>query len=108
MGTKRRPENKDSVLSMSTLNKLLFNIKNDPYETHNLYNERPDVVKRLFVRIQEHCRKREKFTPVVESESADPALHGGLLLPWLKDGDDLEWHGTEEDKERFLKYNVKV
>ena len=102
------PEAKDIILHMSTKRKYLFNLKDDPYERENLYKERPGMVTILFTRLREHCRNHERYTPVVERESADPALNGGVLVPWLKDGDELEWHGTEEDRERFLKFNIEV
>ena len=87
---------------------ILNNLKEDPYEIKNLCKRRPDIVNTMRERIRVHCRNREAFTPVVEREHANPKYHKGLILPWLEDGDGLEWNGTDTDRDAFLSLYVEV
>lgn len=61
----------------------LFNITADPYERHDLSEERPEVVRLLMGRIAEYNRTAVPPLNPPDDPLANPQLHGGVWTPWL-------------------------
>ena len=101
----RHEERKDIV---STTNRVLFNIRLDPYEKTNLYLIETDVRKELLSRLKYHCRRRKSYVPLVEREESDPKLYNNVFTPWLKDWDEVEWQPTKLDIDNFEKFYFKT
>ena len=87
---------------------VLHNIERDPHETTNVARSNPRVVKELLSRLREHCRHRDKYANFVERRDAQPKLHDNVYMPWLEDGDELEWKRRKRNRNRFGRYFIAV
>eukprot|EP01094_Clydonella_sp_ATCC50884_P017824 TRINITY_DN3186_c0_g1_i2.p1 TRINITY_DN3186_c0_g1~~TRINITY_DN3186_c0_g1_i2.p1 ORF type:complete len:374 (-),score=63.56 TRINITY_DN3186_c0_g1_i2:279-1400(-) len=61
----------------------LFNIEEDPNETRNLAEARPDIVQKLFKRIQQYNMTAVAAQWVPRDTSAWPRFHDGAWVPWV-------------------------
>ncbi|CAN9502795.1 unnamed protein product [Ophioblennius macclurei] len=74
----------------------LFNINDDPYERHDLADQRPDVVQRLLARLAYYNQTAVPVYFPPDDPRADPNRYEGAWVPWV----DEEEEGEEEGKYR--------
>ncbi|XP_062309797.1 arylsulfatase I [Osmerus eperlanus] len=74
----------------------LFNITADPYERHDLANQRPDVVRQLLSRLAFYNRTAVPVRFPDDDPRANPDLHGGAWVPWV--GEEEEEGGGKVSK----------
>lgn len=74
----------------------LFNITADPYERHDLANQRPDVVRQLLSRLAFYNRTAVPVRFPDDDPRANPDLHGGAWVPWV--GEEEEEVGGKVSK----------
>ncbi|BFZ22840.1 hypothetical protein BsWGS_25878 [Bradybaena similaris] len=61
--------------------RLLFNLKDDPYEEHNLYDQLPKVAKKLHDRLMKYKKRYVPPNFPQPSPLADPQNYGGFWSP---------------------------
>ncbi|BFZ22838.1 hypothetical protein BsWGS_25876 [Bradybaena similaris] len=61
--------------------RLLFNLKDDPYEEHNLYDQLPKVAKKLHDRLMKYKKRYVPPNFPQPSPLADPENYGGFWSP---------------------------
>ncbi|KAK5860392.1 hypothetical protein PBY51_021873 [Eleginops maclovinus] len=74
----------------------LFNITADPCERQDLAEQRPDVVRRLMVRLAFHNQTAVPVYFPPDDPRANPSRHSGAWVPWVEEEDDEEgkYHGV--------------
>ena len=60
----------------------LFHIPSDPCEYNNIAAQRPEIVQVLLRRIDEYASSAVEPVNKPADKQANPALHGGVLVPW--------------------------
>ncbi|XP_054870617.1 arylsulfatase I-like [Amphiprion ocellaris] len=68
----------------------LFNITGDPYERHDLADQRPDVVQQLLARLAYYNQTAVPVYFPPDDPRANPSHHGGAWVPWVDEGEDEE------------------
>ncbi|XP_043925496.1 arylsulfatase I [Protopterus annectens] len=85
----------------------LFNITADPFERYDMSDKRPDVVKKLLLRLVNYNKTAIPVRFPAEDPRANPELNGGAWGPWLTDEED--WGAeTEFDKTKTKKKKCKI
>ncbi|KAK2822853.1 hypothetical protein Q5P01_022918 [Channa striata] len=69
---------------------FLFNITADPYERHNLADQRPDVVQQLLARLAYYNQTSVPVYFPPDDPRANPSQHGGAWAPWVDEDEDEE------------------
>ncbi|XP_029970398.1 arylsulfatase I-like [Salarias fasciatus] len=68
----------------------LFNISGDPYERHDLADQRPDVVQQLLARLAYYNQTAVPVYFPPDDPRADPSRHDGAWVPWADEEQDEE------------------
>ncbi|XP_053572167.1 arylsulfatase I [Bombina bombina] len=68
----------------------LFNITADPYERHDLSNQKPEIVKELLKRLSYYNSTAIPVRYPSEDPRGNPELNGGAWGPWASEEDDEE------------------
>lgn len=68
----------------------LFNITGDPYERHDLADQRPDVVQQLLARLAYYNQTAVPVYFPPDDPRANPSQHRGAWVPWVEEEDDEE------------------
>ncbi|XP_040911133.1 arylsulfatase I-like [Toxotes jaculatrix] len=68
----------------------LFNITGDPYERHDLADQRPDVVQQLLARLAYYNQTAVSVYFPPDDPRANPNKHGGAWVPWVDEEEDEE------------------
>lgn len=68
----------------------LFNITGDPYERHDLADQRPDVVQQLLGRLAYYNQTAVPVYFPPDDPRANPSRHGGAWVPWVEEEEDDE------------------
>lgn len=68
----------------------LFNITGDPYERHDLADQRPDVVQQLLARLAYYNQTAVPVYFPPDDPRANPSHHGGAWVPWVDEGEEEE------------------
>ncbi|CAG5124532.1 unnamed protein product [Candidula unifasciata] len=68
---------------------LLFNLKDDPYEENNLYDELPEVVRRLQDRLKEYRKGYVSPNFPADSQLSNPENYGGSWTPGWCERDEI-------------------
>ncbi|XP_063824556.1 arylsulfatase B-like [Ostrinia nubilalis] len=62
----------------------LYNITADPLETQDLWDDSPDIVRRLSLRLRSFWSDLKPRSPPLSDLRADPSARGFVWLPWLE------------------------
>lgn len=76
--------------SSAQKNVWLFNITGDPYERHDLADQRPDVVQQLLARLAYYNQTAVPVYFPPDDPRANPSRNGGAWVPWVDEGEDEE------------------
>uniref|UniRef100_A0A3Q4GWP3 Arylsulfatase I-like n=1 Tax=Neolamprologus brichardi TaxID=32507 RepID=A0A3Q4GWP3_NEOBR len=68
----------------------LFNITGDPYERHDLADQRPDVVQQLLARLAYYNQTAVPVYFPPDDPRANPSQHRGAWVPWVEEEEDEE------------------
>ncbi|XP_030607276.1 arylsulfatase I-like [Archocentrus centrarchus] len=68
----------------------LFNITGDPYERHDLAEQRPDVVQQLLARLAYYNQTAVPVYFPPDDPRANPSQHRGAWVPWVEEEEDEE------------------
>jgi len=83
---KQRKELKDFL----RFRKALFNLKDDPHETNNLYKKYPEKFKELRAKLESYGPGLYYRTLIFDAVGSDPSKFGGFWTTWL-DENNTGW-----------------
>ncbi|MBN3318500.1 ARSI Arylsulfatase, partial [Atractosteus spatula] len=86
----------------------LFNITGDPFERHDLSEQRRDVVKELLARLAYYNRTAIPVRYPAEDPRANPEINGGVWGPWAGEEEEDHWDEVYLRKSKSKKKKCKI
>ncbi|XP_022617527.1 arylsulfatase I-like [Seriola dumerili] len=88
----------------------LFNITGDPYERHDMADQRPDVVQQLLARLAYYNQTAVPVYFPPDDPRANPNEHGGAWVPWVEEeeGEEGKYQGVYKKGKNSKKKRKKT